>query len=58
MCFSSGKSADAYYQEIKPTFGDLPSLGTGGARRTRKSMLRDIRPEGMQARNFMDPTGV
>lgn len=58
MCFGGGKSADDYYNEMKPTFGPLPSLRTDKSAPERKDALKDLTMrKGKIQRSLLNPYG-
>jgi hypothetical protein len=62
MCFGGGKSpksADAFYSEMKPKFGALPSLSAEKAKRKPQEMKDVVKAErvGQKRRSLLYPTG-
>lgn len=55
MCFGSGKSAEGYYQQMKPEFGPLPSLSMKRIER-KEQTFKDVPSRvGMQKRSLLMP---
>ena len=63
MCFgggSSAKSADAFYKEMKPSFGALPSLKQGDKVERKPQEMKDVvkaERVGQKRRSLLYPTG-
>lgn len=55
MCFGGGKSADAYYQEMKKDYGPLPSLRSPMKKR-KEQKLGDVQMRsGAERRSLLNP---
>lgn len=55
MCFGGGKSAEGYYQGMKPKFGPLPSLSMKRIER-KEQTFKDVPSRvGMQKRSLLMP---
>jgi hypothetical protein len=60
MCMPKpAKSSESFYQEIKPSFGELPSLRTASKASDRKGpQYKKVEPrKGKATRSLLYPTG-
>lgn len=58
MCIGGGsaKSSEEFYEEIKPRFGDLPSLRQGKKADRKGPQYKKVEPrKGGQARSLLNP---
>lgn len=55
MCFGGGKSADKYYEEIKPEFDPLPSLSMTATKDQKAPKYGDVKRTGLSRRSLLNP---